>query len=382
MFGRDQRGVAALTVVIIVAVSTGAAVATPVIVDAADVNPDSPFYGLERLGERIRMVSDEDQMKERWNEYVRMANQGKGAEYRGILAEFSEKMQGVTFENEEVKQEVVMWMQGQMPGIGQVKLMLMENLCLKLQQHLPEAQDELENELACIENLKNQLPTADNEMRETIRARLRLIVERIREIVSQYENQLGEEIKREIKGYLEAENILLDVDVRVIIIVRPIIVHVENFENELEKFNDQLSEVQAMLEGTPENAPGRNAAERLVDLAIDLRDKAVDANNEGKIRKALALIHAAQVHLRNAWIILEHAGEWEMNSRENWAQWKEAWENAKQEWKNTWENMKQEWIENKGRPHFLENFGRPDEPMMLQWRERLQERWRERWHGG
>jgi hypothetical protein len=65
MFGHDQRGVAALTVVIIVAASTGVAIATPVVVSAAGANPDSPLYGLARLGEQIRMMSNVENLEQK-----------------------------------------------------------------------------------------------------------------------------------------------------------------------------------------------------------------------------------------------------------------------------------------------------------------------------
>ncbi|GAI08979.1 unnamed protein product, partial [marine sediment metagenome] len=107
MFGTEQKGIAAITAVIIVAASIGAGVATPVIVDAADVDPDSPFYGLERLGEQIRMVGGEDQMKERWGEYVSLVNRGKGLAYRSILETFVEKMHDVVPGDVETKQEIV-----------------------------------------------------------------------------------------------------------------------------------------------------------------------------------------------------------------------------------------------------------------------------------
>jgi hypothetical protein len=150
-----------------------------------------------------------------------------------------------------------------------------------------------------------------------------------------------------------------------------------DFENELERFNEKLSEVQAMLEGAPENASGRHAAERLVGVAIGLKDNAVAACGENEARMPLALIHAADVHLSNAERILEHASEWEPKFRENWASWKGIWENMRREWKEAWENMRREWIEERTRPAFLENFGRHNEPMTRQWQELWQEKWRE-----
>ena len=368
MFGRDQRGVAALTVAIIVAASMGVAIAAPVVVDAADVDPDSPLYGLERLGERIRMVGDEDQMKERWGEYVRLANRAKGLEYKHILEEFAEKMHDVAPGDAETKQEIVMWMQEQMPGIGLVKLRLMRELCLELRENLPEASDELENELSYLENLEQELLVANSGLLENIRARLELRLEHLRRIAERYENRLRERIY----GYFDIDNILADIDVTVnvevnITIVRPIQITTAEFENELNEFNESLAEVQAMLEGTPENAPGRHAAERLVEVAIEFKDETVDAHEEGKTRKALALIHAAQVHLRNAETILDHASEWEPEFGEEWTDWKDIWENMKENWieEGTWQNI-------------IENYNQHQEQVMHQWQEMWQERWQER----
>lgn len=368
MFGRDQRGVAALTVAIIVAASTGVAIATPVVVDAVDVDPDSPFYGLERLGEQIRMVSNEDQMKERWGEYARLANRAEGLEYKHILEEFVEKMHDVAPGDAETKQEIVMWMQEQMPGIGLVKLRLMRELCLELRENLPEASDELENELSYLENLEQELLVANSGLLENIRARLELRLEHLRRIAERYENLLCERIHE----YFDIDNILVDIDVTVnvevnITIVSPIQITTTEFENELNEFNESLAEVQAMLEGTPENAPGRHAAERLVEVAIEFKDEAVDAHEEGKTRKALALIHAAQVHLRNAETILDHASEWEPEFGEEWTDWKDIWENMKENWieEGTWQNI-------------IENYNQHQEQVMHQWQEMWQERWQER----
>jgi len=329
MFGRDQRGVAALTMLIIVAASTGAAIATPVVVDAVDVNPDSPFYGLERLGERIRMASDEDQMKERWGEYTQLVARERGLEYRNILNEFTEKMQSVALGDQEAKQELVAWIQEQMPEIEQVKLRLMMELCLELRENIPATYGELENILEDLRNIEQELPAADSEAVENIRAHLALIAEQLRQIAERYENALGK-----AKEYFDIDNRLTDADIMWNAEVGmgriPIQAIPAEFENKLEKFNEKLSEVQAMLEWAPENALGTRAVERLVGLAVELRNNAVAAYGENRVRLALTLICAADVHLSNAERILEHASEWELKLRENWADWKEMWENRKQ----------------------------------------------------
>jgi hypothetical protein len=373
----DQKGVAALTVVLIVAVSTGVGIAVPVVVDAVDVDPDSPLYGLERLGERIRMVGDEDQMKERWDEYARLVDRGKGLAHREILEEFTEKMRGVYPLDREAGQEAIMWMQGQMPRIEGVRLGLMRELCGKLQESLPATYDELGNILGDLENIEQELPTAYNEMMGNIRAHLVLIAEQLRQIAEQHEN-----VPEKIGEYFEVENRLADAsimwDVRVGMDRGAIFTPTE-FDKELKEFIEGLSEAQAMLEGAPENAPGRMAAKRLIDLAVGLRDNAAAAYEENNARLALALILAAEVHISNAERILRHASEWEPKFGAQWSEWKEAWENMKQGWKEAWENFAPPaGHATTGQPQpFLRNFGKPEEPLTQQWREMWQERWQE-----
>ena len=115
MFGLDQRGVAVVTVVIVVVVSTSVGVATPVVVDVVDVDPDSLFYGLERLGEQIRMVGDEDQMKERCTEACRMYERGKAVQYIEIFEEFMEKAEPLV-----EKPDIKAWMEEHIHEVGRV----------------------------------------------------------------------------------------------------------------------------------------------------------------------------------------------------------------------------------------------------------------------
>jgi len=363
MMKLGQSGVAAITVVVIVAASIGAGVATPVIVDAADVDPDSPLYGLERLGERIRGTSDTDQMKERWGEYVRLAERGKGLEYKDILEEFVTRMHEVAPGDVEAKQEVVQWMQEQMIGIGLVQLRLCQEFCVGLKEDLaglPEVQEEIENEIEEIENYLQGWLGASLELRENIRAHLRLIRERLENIAERYRWR----IRGPIFVYLDIDNMLVDVDITVNVEVNihrigPPILPVD-FEEKLEEFENELAEIQAKLEGAPENAPGRHAAERLIEVAIRLKDNAVTAYGENKVRLAFALIHAAKIHIRNAERILDHASEWEPRFKVEWIQWRYRWENIRQEWmeEGIWENILQ------NREQFIERIRNA-------WRERM-----------
>lgn len=358
----DQRGVAALSIVIVIAASTGAAVATPVIVDVADVDPDHPLYGLERLGERIRMVGDGEQMRERWGEYASLVDRGRGVKYKKILEEFVEKMNAVAPGDVEAEREEVQWMQGRMLGIGRVQLRLTKELCEGLKDDLPDIGEEINNICDEIENCEQWLEIA--ELRENVRARLRLIREKIENIARQYRAR----IRRPINIYLDIDNVLADVDVTVnvevdITIVKPIPIVAQSFEEKLSEFDNLLAEVQAMLEGAPENTHGVQAARRLVEVATKHKDRAETTYyDEEKLRRALGLIHAAIMNLRNAKLILEHASEWEPEFIGQWIQWRERWQELKQELidEEVWENVLENWEQ------FAEN---------------IRQRWRERFGG-
>ncbi len=354
-----QGGVATVAVAAIIIAVAGATVATPVAVDAADVDPDHPLYALERLGERIKRVGAEAQMRERWREYAGLVERGKGMEYKQILEEFVTKMREVAPGDVEAKREVVRWMQEQMPGIGLVQLRLCKEFAERLREELPDVSDEVEEEIAGIENCIRGWQVSP-ELRENIRARLRLIMERLERIAERHRAR----IRERVLGYLDVDNLLVDADLRINVEVKMNEIRPPNwaagFENALDQFELLLTEVQGMLEGAPEDAPGRHAAERLVEVAIELRDKAVAAYEDNNARSALGLIQAARMHLLNAKIILERASEWEPKFRGQWLQWRHEWENMKQELvgEGIWENMLQH------REQFLEN-------LRQRWREKM-----------
>ena len=349
-----KKGIAPIIVLTILLMSTGAAIATPVVVDAVGVDPDSPLYGLGRLGERIRMASDEEQMKKRWGEYSRMVNRGKGLEYQSILEEFQEKMESVAPSDAEAKKEIVRWMQEQMLGIGLVELKLAKQFSQDLKKqmaNIPGAIRELENETEVLERLENQFPNASPELQENILARLRLITQELQLIA----RQLGNQPPRGLRNYFHIDNMMIDLDIRMNIHAkndnwRPTPENaVEFFNAKLGEFNEKLTEIQVKLEGAPENAPGRQAAERQVELAVKLRDNAVEANNSDNVKKAILLLRTAYIHLNNADKILEHADEWEKKFSEQWKDWKKGWENIKprllenEKWKEIQKNF-QEYI--------------------------------------
>jgi len=294
-----QSGVAAVIVVVIVASSIAAGVVTPVIVSAKGVDPDSSLYGLSRLGESIRRVSDADQMKLRWDEYQRMVAKGKGLEYQTILDEFKDKMEKVLDQmpdNVEAKRDIIEWMQQQMPGIGEVRLRLMMEACERIRGELenqPEvgaAAEVLENEL---ENYERELPTASPERMENIGALVYLIRERIKDIIERYRSS--------IIAYIGIDNTIINIGATIKAqdnIPRENLI--AGFEERLAKFENNLAEVENKLNELPENARIRIAVESLVKNAIKLENRAIQAENENKLGRALGLLNAANVLLRNA----------------------------------------------------------------------------------
>ncbi len=361
----DQRGVAALTVVIIVAASAGAAVATPVAVDAADVDPDHPLYGLERLGERIRMVNNEHQMRERFQEYSKMCEKGKGSQYQAIMQEFREKMRNIlenTPENTEAKARAIAWMQEQMPGIGRIRLELMREAAVQLREDLEGAEAQtLENCLAELEECKSEL-NASPEKLDEIEAHLALIRERIENIADRHGNRVRDRVfaRLNVEANVE-ENI--EITIRGENFVWRKIALENIYQEQLERFDNLYAEVQAMLAGAPENTHGKHAAERLTEKAVELKDRAIEAYESEKIGRVLGLVHASNRLLSNAKMILEHASEWEPESGEEWVRWGQEWAGVKRTFidEGVWENI-------------LRNYE--------QYAEKIRQRWEERLHRG
>jgi len=98
MVGLSQSGIATVTVIAAVVAVAGGTVGTPVAVDEIDTLPDSPFYGLERLGEDIKEAFvggqgfDVDRAEERASEFVAMADRGKAQEYLGLVDEAGDRL--------------------------------------------------------------------------------------------------------------------------------------------------------------------------------------------------------------------------------------------------------------------------------------------------
>ena len=339
MLGLGERGVAPVMVVIIVVVALGAGVATPVVVDLVDVDPDHPLYGLERLGERIRMVKDFDQMKDRFGEALRMCEKGKGSYYRGIIEEFSEKMEALAPEHLEAEAEIIAWIENHMPDIGKIKLLLLKEAVKHLKHGAPP--DVLGVAENCIEELEEceyWLP----ENLDDVLARLELIRERFENLRPKHPEPIGE-VKISIDVYTRFRE---NVDV----VYPRIFVPKENLEEKydelLERFDNKYDELMSLLETMPESAHGVRAAKVLAARAKVLRDSAVVEKEGDRLREAVGRLIAANKLIDIAEKIVEHIHEWEEEHAALIEAWKEQfgeklgkWKNLREQWKEYWKKM-------------------------------------------
>ena len=139
------------------------------------------------------------------------------------------------------------------------------------------------------------------------------------------------------------------------------------FENKLQLVNDKLAAVQAKLAAASENQPGIRAVQRQVELAIEFRDNAVQADNSDNDNFAIELLRVAWVHLRNADRILDHgASLLERLQQRNL--WRQQWRNMMQEYKDNLVDLRGNCRENR-------------QQLMEQWRIQRQEM-RNEWHAG
>lgn len=100
MLNMNQRGIATVTAVVAVFAVAGSAVATPVVVDsAADQNPDSPFYALERIGERIKEATyaggqdwQLDRARERTEEYKQITEKTVSGNHINLLEDAGNRL--------------------------------------------------------------------------------------------------------------------------------------------------------------------------------------------------------------------------------------------------------------------------------------------------
>ncbi|MEM3170894.1 MAG: hypothetical protein QXL58_00745 [Candidatus Hadarchaeales archaeon] len=325
----ESRGIAPLIAVAVIVTALGTSTAIPVAASVADVDPDHPLYSLKRIGERIRGLSDVEQMKLRWQEYQKMVEKGKGLQYQSILKEFVDKLNSVAPYDVKTKQEIIAWMQQQMPGIGEIRLKLAEEIAAENEQW----DNEVRQIRACWERERDlgSLNAGMLHLRERIRERERV---------------------RAMERYLKTENLLENLCLRIRVHENLALTWQEakekgenilrtKFNQLLGFFENKYPEVEAMLMIAPENSHGKKAAQRLVDLALRENKLALYAYDENLLGRAVGIMTSAVMHLRNAEHILEHAQEWEPQYVQQWYQWRERWMELKEEFKELWENVQQ-----------------------------------------
>lgn len=215
----DSRGVAkpALVIVAVLLALVCGTVVAPVVASVANVDPDSPFYGLKRLGERVRGLSEEEQLKLRWAEFNVMAAKSKGVHFKWLLEEFGQKMRDVIENvpnNVEKKQEVIRWMQQQMPGVGEIKLRLMawahERLKVEL-GNLPEVAPIVGSIGAELEDIQRSLPSAMEDNMQQMLARIQKVDEQMRGLMLKYRGKFP----GWVEDYLELDNLMDYIGVKI-----------------------------------------------------------------------------------------------------------------------------------------------------------------------
>lgn len=327
-----KAGIAVATVLVIVAASIGGAMATPIIVDAIGAPPDSPLYGLKRLGEKMRMTSEDEQMRRRWEEYLLMVNQGKGLEYAPILEEFQEKLEKVASPEAVPKEEMTQWLQEQLPGIGLVELKLARECIDHSRGYVENAlgfSERAENIIRILQELEQQYQAGTDEARENILAQLKLVMEQLRMLIGQVRGQLPGELHR----YFDVDNLLtnarLGLKLRIGGGPTPWIENrwptrenqAQLFQEGLEKFNEKLTEIQRKLEETPENHLGVDAAVAQIQAAIELRDNAIAEDSAGNLARGLFTLKMAFMRLECAERMLEQAKAWQPEFPPSWWPW-------------------------------------------------------------
>jgi len=287
-----------------------------VAVDVADVDPDHPLYGLERLGERIRMVGDFDQMKERCGEALRMCEKVKGSQYRRIIEEFLEKMKVLTPEDVAPPAEVVDWIRDHMPDVAKIEILMLKEAAGQLKHDAPaDILKKVENFLKECGECERGL-TAENL--DNVLARLKLIRERIENVRKAH--------PRPVDRVKICVDITVTISVEAEVVYPRILVPVENLEKVyatlLAAFDTKYAELVNVLETLPDTHTKR-VATKLAEQAKAHRDAAVELYNAGRLRVAIARLYAAHGLLTGAERIVEHAHQWEAEYAEKFYEWGE-----------------------------------------------------------
>jgi len=313
----ETRGIAPLVVVVIVAAVAGGSVAAPVAVDTIDVNPDSPLYALERLGERIKRVDDVSLMKERFTEFSKMCDKGKGSQFLRIQEETEtlyDKLQNTLPETKKV--EVANWLQAQEVRMAKNKVQLLKEAALRLKEELKGTV--AENEVAKVVEDLQQCSQEVATNTEEVQARIELLKQKVENLRTPYVARVRLQTVKALEAGKKVGDFEIAVKAEVAKVKTPPTL---DFQKELSEFDTKLAEIKAKLELAPQVA-GWKAAEELVREAEEHRDKALEAAEDNKV--PIGLIYSAKVLLERAEKILDHAIDWENEHAENWTEYEKA----------------------------------------------------------
>jgi hypothetical protein len=316
----EVKGIAPLVIAVIVVVAGGASAAIPVAVDSIDVDPDSPLYALERLGERIKGVSDVSAMKERFMEFSRMCDKGKGADFQHIYNEFSstyEKLMQKLPDAEKAK--ILEWAAQQEARMVKNRIQLLKQVAIELKKSLKGTSEEV-----VLENVIQELDACTREVETKVaevKSKLELLKQKVQEI-KESRPRIYVDTKANIAATIEQSSQTKELEIRAEAEERKS-VKVENLLEEYQQFDSELAEIEAKLQLAPMVAGGK-AARRLVEEAKKHRNMSESALKENRLGAAAGLLHVAEELLGRAQMILDHATEWE---KEHASQWR-AYQNA------------------------------------------------------
>jgi len=270
----EAKGIAPLVAAVALAAALGSAVAVSLAASAVfEVAPDHPLYPLKRVGEGIRGLSEEEQMKLRWQEYLWMVDKGKGLQYQGVLREFVDKLNSVAPSDRPA--EVAEWIRGQQPTFADVQLRLAEEAAGGDQR----LRREIERQYAC---------WRENRDMERLRAWLTFFAYRV-------------------QRYWEVNELFENI--HIVSCIQQVFAGGDPFRR-FEELRSAFEELKQKVAAKMGELP-REAAERLYRLALEEADLALRARDQNRLGRAVGLMTAAAVHMERALRLTERWFEWE-----------------------------------------------------------------------
>jgi len=303
----DARGVAPLVVAVII-IAVGAT-ATPVVVDTIDVDPDHPLYPVEKLGERIKgavgLVKDVDLMKERYAEFGRMCDKGKGSQFASVAREADNLadrcLRGAR------RAEVAEWLKARETEVLRRKLELLQEILPKLENQVTLYRAELEALFEFVQQVRAELETGT------------LTSEQLEEKIEYLHGEL-ENLATQKGEWLEA--LRATENFRVKTWCAKAVTEHFNIEELIARYQSLLSAVQAKLSTAPLRAGGI-AGRVLCERAQKLYTRATAGIEENYI--VVGELYAAVVLLQRAENILDHATVWQQQIQRRTEELRATW---------------------------------------------------------